>query len=293
MSEPASKTQTIQERALELLKLSPIAKWHAENVNLLRTNQDSEIFIACSGGADSVFVLLLIFAAFPEARCRMSVIHFNHSLRGDESDGDQNFVKNLTIELKLNFITKNARNTNKVDEGTLRDERRAFFLEALSQSNSGILIQGHNLDDIAETLLWRIPRGVGVEGICSPRPIERLEGTLILRPFLGLSRKEIRKSLKKVHINWRQDSSNKSEKYLRNRLRKNTLNHWKSDSDRDLLGGVKRTRELLDEQDRALNQWAEEAYRNSSDIHKIKISLLFKYPQAIRRKVLTFWRHQH
>ena len=289
MSESASKTQTIQERALELLELSPLTKWHAENVNLLRTNQDSEIFIACSGGGDSVFALLLIFAAFPEARCRMSVIHFNHSLRGDESEGDQNFVKNLTIELKLNFITKNARNTNKVDEGTLRDERRAFFLETLSQSNSAILIQGHNLDDVAETLLWRIPRGVGIEGICSPRPIERQEGVLLLRPFLVFTRKHIRKSLQKAHIEWRQDSSNKSEKYLRNRLRKNTLNHWKADSDRDLLDGVKRTRELLDEQDQALNQWTEDAYLNSIEFHKIKTSLLSKYPQAIRRKVLTFW----
>lgn len=289
MSEPTSKAKTIQERALELLKLSPLTKWHAENVNLLRTNQNSEIFIACSGGADSVFALLLIFAAFPKARCRMSVIHFNHSLRGDESDGDQNFVKNLTAELSLNFITKNARDTNKVDEGNLRDERRAFFLETLSQSNSAILIQGHNLDDVAETLLWRIPRGVGVEGICSPRPIERQEGAFILRPFLVFTRKDIRESLQKAHINWRQDSSNKSEKYLRNRLRKNTLNHWKADSDRDLLDGVKRTRELLDEQNQALNQWAEDAYRNSIEIHQIKTSLLSKYPQAIRRKVLTFW----
>ncbi len=238
MSKP-EPSNTIQQRALDLFNLYPHSKWHTENVSILSSYGDSEIYIACSGGADSVFTLLLIFAAFPEARCRISVLHFNHSLRGNESDADQNFVKNLAKELNLNFISKGAQDNKKIDEGSLRNERRAFFFEILSQSNAGILVQGHNLDDVAETLLWRIPRGVGIEGICSPRPVERQEGALILRPFLGLSRKEIRASLNKLHIKWRQDSSNKSVKYLRNRLRGNTMIHWKSDSDRNLLDGVK------------------------------------------------------
>lgn len=291
MSKP-EPSNTIQQRALDLFNLYPHSKWHTENVSILSSYGNSEIYIACSGGADSVFTLLLIFAAFPEARCRISVLHFNHSLRGNESDADQNFVKNLAKDLNLNFIAKGAQDNKKIDEGSLRNERRAFFFEILSQSNAGILVQGHNLDDVAETLLWRIPRGVGIEGICSPRPVERQEGALILRPFLGLSRKEIRVSLNKLHIKWRQDSSNKSVKYLRNRLRENTMIHWKSDSDRNLLDGVKRTRELLDEQDQALNQWAQEAYRRSLDIDQIKVSLLSQFPRAIKRKVLTMWLSQ-
>ncbi|MBT3668387.1 MAG: tRNA lysidine(34) synthetase TilS [Opitutae bacterium] len=289
MSKPDSRNSNIQQKALDLFHLYPHSKWHTQSVDVLKSEHASEILIACSGGADSVFALLLTFAAFPNARNRMSVIHFNHLLRGQESHDDQNFVKKLSAELKLKFLTKNSRNPHKTDEGTLRNERRDFFNSIISPTKSGILIQGHNLDDVAETLLWRIPRGVGVEGLCSPRPITKLGEHTLLRPFINQSREEIRNALRDVNIQWRQDGSNASDQYLRNRLRKNTLKCWKSDSDRDLLSGVKRTRELLGEQDYALKQWAEEAYSNSQNNGVLIITKLLPYPKAVLRKVLTFW----
>ena len=289
MSVPGSRDSTIQQKAVDLFHLYPDSKWYPHTVDVLKSDHDSEIFIACSGGADSVFALLLTFAAFPDARERMSVIHFNHLLRGQESNDDQTFVKKLSVELKLKFLTKNSRKISKTDEGSLREERRDFFISQLALTKSGILIQGHNLDDVAETLLWRIPRGVGIEGLCSPRPITKLSEHTVLRPFIKQSRAEIRNALRDVNAQWRQDGSNSSDQYLRNRLRKNTLKSWKSDSDRDLLRGVKRTRELLDEQDCALKQWAEEAYSNSQKNGFLNITKLMSYPVAVIRKVLTFW----
>ena len=96
-------------------------------VKVLDENKSKEFGIACSGGADSIFLLLLIYAAFPDIRERVSVLHYNHRLRGAESDSDQAFVRDLTCSLNLKFKTQDASDNTKSDEGTLRNQRRLFF----------------------------------------------------------------------------------------------------------------------------------------------------------------------
>ena len=159
----------------------------------------------------------------------------------------------------------------------------------MSHLNQGFLLLGHNLDDIAETFLWRIPRGVGVEGLCSPKPIEKLERFLILRPILNLTREEIRLKLSLKKIPWRTDRSNQDSYYLRNRLRANTLSLWKTDSDRDLMKGVDRTRELMEEQAEALHLYSLKALEESKDGNGLNYDKLSTCPRAVIRKVLTNW----
>ncbi len=289
MNKSSSNSSCIQQKAIELYKTYPKSDWHPGLVSLLKNNEHQNWGIACSGGADSVFLLLLIFAAYPQLREKITVLHYNHRLRGADSFTDQTFVKELSFLLNLKFKTKNGPVKMPSDEGSLRNHRRSFFTDSIAALGGTILLQGHNLDDIAETLLWRIPRGVGVEGLCSPRPIEKFKEFWFVRPLLNRTRGEIRQKLKKFKIQWREDKSNESGIYLRNRLRKNTLVKWKADSDRDLMKGVKRTRELMNEQYEALESFTRLALKESLSDDHLLVEKLSIYPKAIVRKVLTIW----
>ena len=289
MSKIPSIPHDLEEKSHNLLKNCSVDIWHRSAAKLLNESQECNWAIACSGGADSIFALLLVYGAFPENRSNLSVFHYNHRLRGEESDIDQNFVKEISNHLNLKFITKNSSRISKKDEATLRNQRLRFFSNSMIKTSSKILIQGHNLDDIAETMLWRMPRGVGVEGLSAPRPSHSFENFHFVRPFLSFPRDVIRENLKTAGIPWREDVSNKKTQYLRNRLRMNTLVSWKKDSDRDLLNGVGKTRELIQEQDDALHVLAESAYIECKKEDKIHINQLLKKPKGIARKVLTFW----
>lgn len=289
MSSLASIPQDLTEKAVQLSNSCPLEKWHPRVANLLRSKFGEKWMIACSGGADSLFCLLVIWGAYPELRKNLTVLHFNHKLRGTESDKDENFVKDTAKALSIRFVSESQVESKKIDEASLRDQRREFFCKAMAQLNGRILLQGHHLDDVAETFLWRIARGVGAEGLCAPRPVQIHKDFFFARPLLSLQRSKIHHLLNQNKIAWREDQSNQSEQYLRNRLRKNTLPNWKNDSDRDLLKGILQTRELIDEQVDALNKWAENAFNSSLEKDKLSIGKLKQYPRAIIRKVLSLW----
>ena len=289
MSQLSAIPQDLRERVGKLCKDLTLAECHSSVVERLNEEINENWMVACSGGADSMLALLIIFAAFPRARKNLTVLHFNHLLRGEESARDNQFVQDIANSLELNFYSKSAQYSIKTDEGTLREQRRDFFCETMEKFNARVLIQGHNLDDIAETFLWRIPRGVGLEGLVAPRPIQVNKEFTFVRPLLHLSRHEIRKRLRDHAIPWKEDESNESDQYLRNRIRKNTLSKWKNDSDRNLLDGVLRTRELIDEQELALREWTKKAYTECSDEKNLLVSKMLQNPRAINRKIITHW----
>lgn len=279
----------LAEKADKLLGQFPTDSWHFSTKDFLLTNQESTWIIAFSGGADSLLALLLVYSAFPEMRDKMIVAHFNHNLRGKESDKDAIFTEEISSRLQLELKLGSAKSIHKTDEATLREQRRNFLKDVMKEARGEVLIQGHNLDDIAETFLWRIARGVGVEGLCAPKPVQKFGHFNFVRPLLSIPRKSIRQSLEKVDIQWREDSSNKDTKYLRNRIRNNTLAQWKIDSDRNLLKGVERTRDLLEEQDHALEQWAKEILKKSSQSKQLRVDVLKHYPRGLIRKVMILW----
>ena len=289
MSSLASIPTDLQEKAVQLSNSCPLGKLHPRVVNLLQSKVGEKWMVACSGGADSLFCLLSIWSAYPKLRGNLTVLHFNHKLRAAESDKDEIFIKEIAETLKISFVSESQVGTGKSDEASLRDRRREFFCNAMAKLNGKILLQGHHLDDVAETFLWRIARGVGVDGMCAPRPIQIHNDFSFARPLLCVSRIEIHRLLKQSKIPWREDQSNQSDKYLRNRLRKNTLPNWKNDSDRDLLNGILQTRELIEEQADALSQWADEALISSLENDKLSVDKLIQYPRAIIRKVIFLW----
>ena len=233
---------------------------------------------------------MMIYAAFPQCRERIQVLHFNHRLRSD-SDEDENFVLNLAKRLGLSCSTfrPECPNQTKVDEGTLREQRLNSFLDLCKTSDTRLIVQGHNQDGVAETIIWRLSRGSSPQGLCAPRPVHKHGQVHIVRPFLVISREEIRSGLAGVKMTWREDSTNQSSSYLRNRIRMNGLRLLKQDVDRDLLGGMSRSRDLLEEQEDAMNEWTVLAQDKCLKEGKLDTIELKTVPVAIRRRIIYNW----
>ncbi len=170
------------------------------------------IGVAVSGGADSVFLLgILVELGFAAA-----VLHVNHKLRQEESDADEDFVRQLAADAGLPFHTA----AMAPGEGNLEQEARRlryrFFREVISEGICDAVATGHTIDDQAETVIGRLVRGSGTAGLRGVLPVT---AERIVRPVLGLRRHDIRKFLIETGIPWREDSSNQTSDFLRNRIR--------------------------------------------------------------------------
>ena len=248
-------------------------------------------FSACSGGADSVLSTLLAFAHFPGRSGAFTVAHFNHCLRGDASSGDEAFVHRLAEGLGVSFTSARGMGTTG-DEASLREERLAFLSKVTNGHQTAIILQGHQRDDIAETFLWRLARGAGLAGLAAPRPVRRSGNMVFVRPLLTISREEVRRVLGSVGATWREDDSNTSPIYLRNRLRMGTMEAWRKDADREVGAGTVRSRRLLEEADDALEQWANEAWTECFEENLLKVNRLSCLPTAVSRKLIARWLHE-
>ena len=251
--------------------------------------QDQKFPIACSGGADSTFLTFLLFYKFPDLQDRFVLCHFNHRLRGIDSDLDEKFVQAIAHTLGIPIEIGRQNSCHKQDEASLRNQRLNFLKRIATNGCTSYTFLGHHADDVAETLLWRLPRSSTVSGLHAPKPISTHDQLILLRPLLTFSRVEIRDFLTKCKIPWREDQSNEEAKYLRNRIRSQVIPAWKESFEFDLLRGIAQTRELLEQDANALDYYADKAYRVCKTDKLIKINHFNSHPIAIRRRILRLW----
>jgi tRNA(Ile)-lysidine synthase len=185
-----------------------------------RIRRGDRVLVAVSGGPDSVGLLNLFRAAAPGMGLRLVVGHFNHRLRGRESAGDARFVERLASEAGLPFSLGTSR--KKTPRGVslqehARDERISWLLATARRRNCRTVALGHTADDQAETVLIRL-LGEGGPPALSGIPAVSHDG-MIIHPLLGLRKRDIRAWLEKRGAAWREDRSNLSRAYLRNRVR--------------------------------------------------------------------------
>jgi len=277
-----------RERASSLYNNHPFSQWHPKCQKVFQEIQSKEltVAVACSGGADSIFTLLTIHHFL---KGRVYCIHVDHGTRGDTSSLDANFVLEVCGELGCPIKICRLPKSDKSGEGDLRESRLTEFRNEMNNNGITTMVQGHQLDDVAESFLWRISRGAGPEGLCSPRPVQKYDTFTILRPFVNLSRQQIRTLLETTGTPWREDETNDTPVYLRNRLRLKVVNQWKKNVDRDLLTGVEISRNLIEEQNEAIEQWVKEVFKDACEGTHLKVNLLRALPSAIQRGVLQFW----
>ena len=188
------------------------------------------IGVAVSGGADSVALLRLLESLRDELGVALVVVHFDHMLRGEESDRDASFVEELARASRLEFVSARedvrdaaAHNGWNMEEAARR-LRYAFFDRVLSQRKATRMAVAHTADDQAETVLAHIARGTGPTGLASIYPlVDSPGGGAIVRPLLQIRRAELRVYLHERGQGWREDATNADQTRLRARIRTQLL----------------------------------------------------------------------
>ncbi len=194
--------------------LSKFQKQLSENLPFLK---EKKLLLAISGGIDSVVLATLL----KQLDYDVSLAHCNFRLRWNESDEDENFIRNFASEsgLKLYvtaFDTNSFAKDNKLSiQVAARQLRYIWFHQLLQENQLDYILTAHHLDDNLETFLINFTRGTGLEGLTGI-PVQNDK---IIRPLLHFSREEIQEFASENKIEWREDSSNSSDKYLRNKLR--------------------------------------------------------------------------
>jgi tRNA(Ile)-lysidine synthase len=181
--------------------------------------------VAVSGGADSVALLRLLEDLREDLGITLLVVHFNHTLRGDESEGDASFVRDLARGrgLELNAVRKDVAAEAKRNGWNLEDAARrlrySFFRRVVAEGRATRIAVAHTLDDQAETLLSHLVRGTGPTGLAGIYPI----AGSIVRPLIEVRRQDLREYLSGIGQSWREDSMNRDLHRLRARIRTQLL----------------------------------------------------------------------
>lgn len=176
----------------------------------------NHLFIACSGGLDSTVLLFV----FKKLNYNVSAIHVNYQLRGEDSEKDAEFIRQFCREQQIPFEMRIEAIQSQLEKGgnlqeLARNKRYQWFEEILSSSESNRILLAHHQDDQVETFIMNLGRKSGVMGLSCMLP----ENKKHIRPLLHFSKTEIREYANKNAISWREDQSNKSNKYTRNKVR--------------------------------------------------------------------------
>lgn len=189
--------------------------------NSLDFLRDSKLLIAISGGLDSVVLTHLCHSL----ELDISLAHCNFGLRGQESDADEAFVlelaENLDLEVFIeHFSTEEFAKQHKLSiQMAARELRYNWFSELAESLEFDYILTAHHADDNLETFLINLSRGTGLSGLVGIPEVN----DAIVRPLLPFSREELETYAKANHLKWREDSSNASDAYLRNKLRHHVI----------------------------------------------------------------------
>lgn len=257
----------------------------------------SPLCIACSGGSDSL-VLLLLTKLFWSKRT-VIILHYNHHIRAVSDEEERQMIdlaRKLDVKIEVghrpimpeaHHLSDAVPGTNKTpsnsplpfpphpsllrsdgslsglpSETELRTLRYAFFEKMLRLHRSDILLLGHHADDRLETVLMRLIRGVGLEGLVAPRALHEMSFYTKVRPLLNFSKDELRNALIACNVPFFEDATNEKDDCLRNRIRHTLIptfdevfpSHWRN--------GFKRSCQLLSEQRDDLKQRLEKRFEN-------------------------------
>lgn len=181
----------------------------------------TKLVVGVSGGSDSVCLLDVLCRLAPKYDLELHIAHVNYGLRGEDSKKDELFVRELAKKYNLNitvFVSKKAQNKGNL-ENNLREVRYAFFEKMRKELKFDFIAVAHNQDDQAETVLMRIIRGSGLNGLSAMKPVTGK----IIRPFLQTSKKDILAYTKENKLRYRTDKSNFDKNFTRNKIRHDLL----------------------------------------------------------------------
>ncbi len=252
------------------------------------------IIVGLSGGADSCALLAALCLLKEELSLTVTAVHINHSLRGEEADGDEAFSKNLSESLGVGFISEKidvdgyARENGLGTEEAGRIIRYEVFERIRLEKGASKIAVAHNLNDRAETVIMRIARGSGIKGLVGISPVR---GNII-RPLIDCERSEIEAFCRKNDIAYRTDSTNNEDIYTRNKLRLNIMPLIIEELNKNAVSNIVKTAELAAEDNSFLEEETEKAFNaciiNTFEKNNVYFDVckLKSYHKAIIKRVI-------
>jgi tRNA(Ile)-lysidine synthase len=257
-----------------------------EKYNLL--DKGDGVVVALSGGPDSTALLVILTQIAEEIGFNLIAAHINHGLRGEESNEDEKYSRELSEKMGVAFVAHKIDKTGVAKgvspEDYYRRQRYSFLNKVAQEQRAKKIALGHNLQDQAETVLLNLLRGSGLEGLKGILPMR--DGKFI-RPLIEVSRREIISFLNAAGIQYRQDSSNESKQYLRNKIRGELIPYIKEKFNPKIEENLAQTAEILRNEDEFIRQYVLEAIdspyiQRKKNLISLNITYINKLPQAIR-----------
>ncbi len=255
--------------------------------------KDDGIVVAVSGGPDSVCLLHLLWTIREKYSLKLFAVHLNHQFRGVEAQRDAEYVRNLCNALNIPIfiytedVTAYAQKNRMTPEEAGRELRYKYFHEILNKKNAQRIAVAQNMNDQAETVLMRLMRGTGIDGLGA---IEYKRDDIIIRPLLDIERHEIEKYCEYNKLNPRIDKTNLEAVYTRNRIRLELIPYIEKHFNKNIKSTLCRTANLLKEDSDFINLSTDEFYnkivRESNKEIRIDRKKFEKCHIAIKNRII-------
>ena len=257
------------------------------DIKLNALKRGDKVIVALSGGADSVCLLYALNELKSDLGITLEVCHVNHKLRGEQSDADERFVRELCaklcITLHVRAIDVNAlKQKHQSLEECAREARYSYFAEI---GTGALVATAHTANDNAETVLLNLTRGTGLKGLCGIPP---MRGNII-RPLIEATRAEILAYLAKRNADYVTDESNFSEEFTRNYFRLNIIpllekiNPSLTDGVTRMCGALRADEEYLQE----IAVSALSSAESSENKDAYRADALLNQPSAILSRIIS------
>jgi len=266
--------------------------WIQAKIKLLRTFPlDGRYLIGVSGGRDSVALLhWLVNLGYQ----KLILCHLNHQLRGRSSLADARFVEKIARNYRAEFELESANvrafaTKEKMSiETAARDSRYSFFAKVAKRRRCHTIFLAHHADDLVETFVINLFRGAGSAGLSGMREVSTRcidgVGLTIVRPLLGVWRKQIDNYVRKHRLTFREDASNKNLNPFRNRIRHRVIPYLEKICGRNIRPAIWRAATIAGEEE----AWIEKQLPDSADA-QFSVGQLRALPVALQRRAILKW----
>ena len=249
----------------------------------------THVLVACSGGPDSLALLLLLMELAPMLHLEVTAAHYDHGLRGAASQEDAAFVRTFCEERKIPCRMGRApvgsiAAADASVETAAREQRYAFLEAARQAAGADVICTAHHADDQAETVLMHLLRGTGLDGLAGIPAVD--ERRHLVRPLLALRKAELVAYCEEQGITPRHDATNDVPDGLRNRVRLVLLPQLAAAYNPRIREGLCRLASVAGEERAALDVVAEDAFQRLSSGSRLEARGTSKLPHAIARRVL-------
>lgn len=227
-------------------------------------SRGDKVIVAVSGGPDSICLLHILNRLKEKYSISLIAAHVNHCLRGEDSDKDEEFVHNFCESIGVEChsrridVDKISKQKNISCEMAGREARYEFFQELMLENKAQKIAIAHNANDQAETVLMRIIRGTGLEGLSGIKPVR---DRIYVRPLIETSRKEIEEYCSIHNLSPRTDATNKESIYTRNKIRLELIPYIQDNFNSEIVNTLNRLAEVARIDNDYLQQSVEYIYK--------------------------------